>query len=223
MKSEAKWAIGIAIVIVLILVLAYWWRRRHEKMARVHHAGKFHGWRMQHYDDNPYAGQTYRCGRCAVGYHCSEQREGCPSNCMPPVTGPTCPPGCKLRHRHYFGPTGGIESFCPHDRPMCGCADWNCEHRAGTYLPQCHGCAEAGIHECRPTHTHVEACDAQGRANIRAHCATKEGFGGMDWPVAGGTYGATADTYPYGNYADGEQMFYPTYFDQPDNHYWTRF
>ena len=37
-----------------------------------------------------------------------------------------------------------------------------------------------------------------------------EGFGGMDWPQAD-TFGAMADTFPYGNYADGLQMYYPTY------------
>lgn len=26
-------------------------------------AESFHGWRAQHYTDNPYNGQTYRCGR----------------------------------------------------------------------------------------------------------------------------------------------------------------
>lgn len=48
-----------------------------------------------------------------------------------------------------------------------------------------------------------------------------EGFSGDDdnWPQAG-SFGAYADTFPYGNYADGQATFYPT-FDEY-NPYWTR-
>lgn len=225
MKRAAKWAISIAVAILVLLVVVYVWRRMQTKSA-----SGFHGWRMQHYDDNPYAGQTYRCGRCNAGYHCPGQREGCPSDCSPAVTGPVCPPGCKLRHRHYFGPTGHVESFCncaeaglPGHLPghLEG-TERELQARTQTYCPQCYTCTGAGVSECVPGHAHVEACDSQGRANARDRCALREGFDGENWPQTG-TFGATADTYPYGNYADGLQMFYPTFYDQQYNHYWSRF
>ena len=48
-----------------------------------------------------------------------------------------------------------------------------------------------------------------------------ERFSGDDdnWPQAG-SFGAYADTFPYANYADGLQTFYPTYDEY--NPYWTR-
>ena len=41
--------------------------------------------------------------------------------------------------------------------------------------------------------------------------ASREGFGGdeANWPQAG-TYGNMSDTNPYGNYADGRVMFWPS-------------
>lgn len=48
----------------------------------------------------------------------------------------------------------------------------------------------------------------------------REGFGDSDnWPGSG-TFGAMADTFPYGTYADGKSTFYPTYDEY--NPYWTR-
>jgi hypothetical protein len=204
MKTWA--AIGLALIVVLLIVAAAYWYRRHHKGEGLH------GWRMQNYDDNPYAGQTYRCGRCNVGYHCPGQREGCPSDCEPPATGPSCPPGKKL-----YRTREGLAARNDEARKAQACAS-----RVGTYQPQCHSCAAAGMTECVHGHVHVEACDDEGRAKIRDRRALHEGFGGEDWPQAG-TFGATGDTYPYGNYADGLQMFYPTFYDQQYNHYWSRY
>ena len=52
-------------------------------------------------------------------------------------------------------------------------------------------------------------------------CQAKSGFTGDQdsWPSPG-VYGATASSFPYGNYAGGADMYYPTY--QPANHgYWS--
>lgn len=53
-----------------------------------------------------------------------------------------------------------------------------------------------------------------------------ERFAGGDgdadnWPEAG-TFGALSDTYPYGNYAGGVEMWYPTYNEGASRSYpWT--
>jgi hypothetical protein len=51
-------------------------------------------------------------------------------------------------------------------------------------------------------------------------CSRPDGFSGdlSGWPTAG-TFGNLADTNPYGNYADGQVMFWPTYDER--NGYWS--
>jgi hypothetical protein len=59
---------------------------------------------------------------------------------------------------------------------------------------------------------------------MKKYCVCRKGdkFSGGDldgWPTSG-TFGNLADTNPYGNYADGRAMFWPTYDER--NGYWTR-
>lgn len=58
-------------------------------------------------------------------------------------------------------------------------------------------------------HQHYEDAPYNGQAY---RCGGREGFNGDEagWPGAG-TFGALADTYPYGNYAGGIDMYYPTF------------
>ena len=147
-------ALGAAVLVLLILLVAH--HRQWMKAHCVCASSKFHGWRYQHYDDNPYTQQRYHCGLGALGDHYPRQKPD------------PHPPS------HY--PRG--EGYSAHGH-----------------------------------------CTEDGHCAAHGHCA--EHFGGDtdNWPGSG-TYGALADTFPYGNYADGKAMFYPTYDEY--NPYWTR-
>jgi hypothetical protein len=137
--SKSQRELALAVTIALVLVLAVYFGHRHMAWMKQHCHDKkgflsgMHGWRDQHWSDNPYNGQQYLCG-----------------------------------------------------------------HQGKTY--------EGGVH------AHRRGCVAEGKDNFMAT---------FDWPTDG-SYGALADTYPYGNYADGIATFYPTYEEQDQNKYWSR-
>lgn len=69
--------------------------------------------------------------------------------------------------------------------------------------------------------TDARAATSLKKRGRRMKKGRHEGFGGDDdsWPQAG-TFGNMSDTNPYGNYADGRNMFYPSYNERAP--YWTR-
>ena len=61
-KKQQYIAAGIAVLVVLVIIII--WSVRHKAWMKKHCACTgFHGWRHQHYEDNPYNGQRYRCGK----------------------------------------------------------------------------------------------------------------------------------------------------------------
>ena len=57
-------AVAVVLVLLLIAFIAYshnQWMKKNCVCSAA--ADGFHGWRGQHYTDNPYNGQNYQCGK----------------------------------------------------------------------------------------------------------------------------------------------------------------
>jgi hypothetical protein len=66
--TQQKVTTAIIVILVIVLAVAIWrhsaWMKKHCTCTK---GGGFHGWRHQHYEDNPYNGQNYHCGLGAKG------------------------------------------------------------------------------------------------------------------------------------------------------------
>jgi len=99
MTQEKNLALGVLVLLVVVIMVTMAYRHRRWMMKNCicdgsSSSGKFHGWRYQHYDDNPYNGQHYHCGIGAKGAH------------YPNQTPPSVPPR---------SPNAGAEGFAADD------------------------------------------------------------------------------------------------------------
>lgn len=227
-KRATYVALAVAVLVLLaLLVGAYMYQRskaaEHPGEAAAAAKAKFHGWRAVHYDDYPYNGQRYLCGAQIPACNCA---------------------GCTLAaYRHEFLPHGahpprGHSRTC--DCAMCVAASRHTEHLnsdlqnwpdAGTFGAPGDTFPYGNLYDSQQM-TYPTMSDGDGHymashgrdpnKYVKLGLEPREKFGGDDqnWPQAG-SFGAYADTFPYGNYADGEQMFYPTFFEQDDSFYYS--
>lgn len=59
-SHQKKWASALVIVVIIVVITHFGYQSWKDSGDSV---SGFHGWRHQHYEDNPYNGQQYRCGR----------------------------------------------------------------------------------------------------------------------------------------------------------------